>query len=67
MRDEQEENKVRSPTRKSDVWATQIRLAIYRLGHPPTYNDHRSAPFLRALVVQQLPSLLGRRSRRRHL
>ena len=36
MRDEQEENKVRSPTRKSDVWATQIRLAIYRLGHPPT-------------------------------
>src|SRR5258708_21354800 len=32
-----------------------------------TYNDHRSAPFFRALVVEQLPSLLGRRSRRRHL
>ena len=26
-----------------------------------------SAPFFRALVVQQLPSLLGRRSRQRHL
>src|SRR5260370_4214582 len=24
-----------------------------------TYNDHRSAPFFRALVVEQLPSLLG--------
>src|SRR2546422_8567702 len=32
-----------------------------------TYNNHRSAPFFRALVVQRLPSLLGRRSRRRHL
>src|SRR6266436_1900475 len=32
-----------------------------------SHNYHRSAPFFRALVVQQLPSLLGRRSRRRHL
>ena len=31
-----------------------------------SYNQHRSAPFFRALVVLQLPSLLGRRSRRRH-
>jgi hypothetical protein len=35
--------------------------------HPPTYNQHCSAPFFRALVVEQPPSLLGRRSRRRHL
>jgi len=32
-----------------------------------SYNQHRSAPLFRALVVEQLPSLLGRRSRRRHL
>jgi hypothetical protein len=30
------------------------------------YNHHRSAPFFRALVVHQLPSLLGGRSRQRH-
>ena len=32
-----------------------------------TYNHHCSAPSLRASVVSQLPSLLGRRSRQRHL
>jgi hypothetical protein len=32
-----------------------------------TYNNHRSAPFFRALVVEQQPSLLGPRSQRRHL
>jgi hypothetical protein len=26
---------VKSATRKTDVWATQIRLRIYRPGHPP--------------------------------
>src|SRR5437899_9163094 len=31
-----------------------------------SYNNHRSAPFFRALVVEQLPGLLGSRSRRRH-
>src|SRR5260370_15982316 len=32
-----------------------------------TYNQHPSAPLFLALVVEQLPSLLVRRSRRRHL
>ena len=32
-----------------------------------TYNQHCSAPFFRALVVSQQPSLLGARSRRCHL
>src|SRR5690242_21676898 len=32
-----------------------------------SYNQHRSAPFLRALVVLAQPSLLGVRSRQRHL
>ena len=27
-------SKVKSPTRKPDVWATQVRLRIYRPGHP---------------------------------
>jgi len=34
MRDEHEKSKVKGPTRKPDVWATQIRFRIYRLGHP---------------------------------
>jgi hypothetical protein len=29
-----EESKVKGPTRKPDVWATQIRFRIYRPGHP---------------------------------
>ena len=27
--------KVKSPTRKTDVWGTQIYIKIYRPGHPP--------------------------------
>jgi hypothetical protein len=33
MRDEQEKTKVKSSTRKPDVWATQIRFRIYRPCH----------------------------------
>src|SRR6266581_4632478 len=47
-------------------------LGFNRPGHPSPYSsrDLSSGPpilLFRALVVQQLPSLLGRRSRRRHL
>jgi hypothetical protein len=29
-----EERKVKSPTRKPDVWGTQMRFRNYRPGHP---------------------------------
>jgi len=52
--------------------ATLIVLPTSYLDRQPcakitAYNQHCSAPFFRALVVLQQSSLLGPRSRRRHL
>jgi hypothetical protein len=34
---EVKESKVKSPTRQTRVWGTQIRFRIYRPGHPPCF------------------------------
>ena len=38
--------KVKGPTRKTDVWATQIRFRIYLPGHPPRYYDQSTGRFI---------------------
>jgi len=35
INDEDTQDKVKTPTRKTDVWGTQSLLPIYRPGHPP--------------------------------
>src|SRR5438477_7541036 len=42
MRDVQEKSKIKSPTRKPDVWATQIRFRICCSGHP---SGHPNSPY----------------------
>jgi hypothetical protein len=32
--------KVKSITRKTDVWATRVRSSILRPGHPPLYQEN---------------------------
>jgi len=52
---------LRMRRRDSVAWCTHPPLAQNaRSGAPGTYNLHRSAPFLRALVGLSAPSLLGR-------
>ncbi len=39
---EASEKKSQKPTRRPDVWATQIRVRIYRPGHPSVRATRRS-------------------------
>ncbi len=57
--------KTPTPRRARRGWAPRdLLVARVKI---TSYNHHCSAPFFRALVVQQLPSLLGRSSRQHHL
>jgi hypothetical protein len=34
------DNQSQRPTRKTDVWGTQLHLKSQRLGHPPVLGSH---------------------------